>query len=118
MKRWIFSHIQTWERCPLIKTSQVLEPLISEIIHRYGNRTDLQTPDVCFKLLLISEMAIFEILLHRINRSSFEERNPKNKPFFYHGVLIPCISLTLVNLCEIKKTISCLTLSVERLEYL
>ena len=89
--------------CPLIKTPQVLEPEIGEIIYGYGNRADLQTPDVCFKLLLISKMAIFGILLHRIDRSSFGERKPMNKPFFYPGVLMPRISRTLINLCEIKK---------------
>ncbi|RZB29431.1 MAG: tRNA (guanine10-N2)-dimethyltransferase [Candidatus Argoarchaeum ethanivorans] len=95
--------VRRLEPCPLIKTPQVLEPEIGEIIYRYGNSANLQTPDVCFKLLLISKMAIFGILLHSINRSSFEERKPKNKPFFYPGVLMPRISRTLINLCEIKK---------------
>ena len=95
--------VRRLERCPLIKTPQVLEPEIGKIVHRYGSRANLQTPDVCFKLLLTSKIAIFGILLHCINRSSFEERKPMNKPFFYPGVLMPRISRTLINLCEIKK---------------
>jgi tRNA (guanine10-N2)-dimethyltransferase len=77
-----------------------LEVKTGEILHRAGFKANLEAPDVAFKLLITREAAVLTKTLHTVNRSSYEERKPQNKPFFHPGVLMPRISRALVNLCE------------------
>jgi tRNA (guanine10-N2)-dimethyltransferase len=80
---------------------ELLEQKIGGCIYRKGFRANLKSPDVEFRLIL-SEKAVFGILLSSIDRSAYEARNPQNKPFFYPGVLMPRIARALVNLSGIK----------------
>ncbi|WP_292391471.1 TRM11 family SAM-dependent methyltransferase [Methanosarcina sp. UBA5] len=80
---------------------EFLEQRVGGFIYRKGFRANLKNPDVEFRVIL-SEKAVFGILLSSIDRSAYEARNPQNKPFFHPGVLMPRIARALANLSGIK----------------
>lgn len=80
---------------------EFLEQKVGGCIYRKGFRANLKNPDVEFRVIL-SEKAVFGILLSSIDRSAYEARTPQNKPFFHPGVLMPRVARVLANLSGIK----------------
>ena len=81
--------------------SNPLEPKIGGFINKKGFQANLKNPDVEFRLIL-SGKAVFGTLISSINRSAYEARNPRNKPFFHPGVLMPRLARAITNLSKIK----------------
>ncbi len=93
--------------CVRVKSKQGaarLERLLGALIHRRGYRVDLENPEIIFRLILTSELAIFGRLLAAIKRGEFAKRNPKLKPFFHPGVLMPHIARALVNISRVQSS--------------
>ena len=79
-----------------------IEGHIGGSIYRKGFRANLRDPDVVFRLIM-AEKAILGSLVASIDRSSYEDRSPQKKPFFYPGVLMPRVARALVNISGLKE---------------
>ena len=78
-----------------------IESRIGGIIYRKGYRANLRSPDVEFRLI-ITDRAVFGSVVASVDRSTYEQRAPHKKPFFYPGVLMPRVARALVNISEVK----------------
>jgi tRNA (guanine10-N2)-dimethyltransferase len=58
----------------------------------------LRNPEVEFRAILSEDRCYFGRVLYRINRGSYNERNPGRRDFFHPGVMMPRMARTLVNL--------------------
>jgi len=79
-------------------SSTVLEKEAGAIIHKKGYRVDLDKPEVMFHLVLTEGKCVFGRLIESVDRSQYEFRRPKQRPFFHPGVLLPRFARALVNL--------------------
>jgi tRNA (guanine10-N2)-dimethyltransferase len=83
--------------------SSLLERKAGEIIKKKtGARVDLENPDILV-YGVISEKFVLGKLLHKVDRSAYENRRPHLRPFFRPGAMLPRTSRALVNLTRIKK---------------
>ncbi len=78
-----------------------IESRIGGTIYRKGYRANLRSPDVEFRLI-ITDRAVFGSVVASVDRSTYEQRAPHKKPFFYPGVLMPRVARALVNISEVK----------------
>lgn len=79
-----------------------LEGRIGGRIYRQGFRASLKNADVTFRLLL-TEKAVFGVLVAAVDRGAYEDRSPQKKPFFYPGVLMPRVARALSNIAGAAK---------------
>jgi tRNA (guanine10-N2)-dimethyltransferase len=58
----------------------------------------LRDPEEEYRAILSGDRCYFGKVLYRIDRGSFNERNPGKRGFFHPGVMMPRMARTLVNL--------------------
>ena len=58
----------------------------------------LMNPEIEFRVVLSEDRCYFGRVLFRIDRGSFEARNPGRRAFFHPGVMMPRMVRTLINL--------------------
>ncbi|MFP4654141.1 MAG: THUMP domain-containing protein [Methanohalobium sp.] len=82
-----------------------LEKKVGGCVYRKGKsqdyHADLKNPDSELRLVL-TEKCIMGSVVAKIDRSSFENRVPHRRPFFYPGVLMPRTARTVVNLSKVR----------------
>jgi tRNA (guanine10-N2)-dimethyltransferase len=83
-------------------SSEDIERKIGEVLYNKGYSADLVYPDVRYRAVLTDGKCIFGRVLASVDRGSFEDRKPQNKPFFYPGVLMPRLARSLVNIARIR----------------
>ena len=76
--------------------------LIGKALAERGFEIDLAHPQLFVRALLSEDVCIIGKTLTQINRSQFESRRPRFRPYFYPGVLLPRIARAAVNLSGIK----------------
>jgi tRNA (guanine10-N2)-dimethyltransferase len=76
-----------------------LERSIGEEIN--GEKVDLRNPEVAIVGFLTSNRFVLGKTIFKINRSDFEKRNPKFRPYFHPSSLLPIFSRTLCNICGV-----------------
>ena len=81
-------------------SSEDIERKIGGVLYNKGYRADLINPDVRYRAVLTDGKCIFGRVLASVDRGSFEDRKPQNKPFFYPGVLMPRLARSLVNIAR------------------
>jgi len=81
-------------------SSEDIERKIGGVLYNKGYRADLVDPDVRYRAVLTDGKCIFGRVLASVDRGSFEDRKPQNKPFFYPGVLMPRLARSLVNIAR------------------
>jgi len=81
-------------------SSEDIERKIGGLLYNKGYRADLINPDVRYRAVLTDGKCIFGRVLASVDRGSFEDRRPQNKPFFYPGVLMPRLARSLVNIAR------------------
>ena len=81
-------------------SSEDIERKIGGVLYNKGYRADLVNPDVEYRAVLTDGKCIFGRVLASVDRGSFEDRKPQNKPFFYPGVLMPRLACSLVNIAR------------------
>lgn len=84
-------------------SSEELERRIGAIFWEKGYKADLKNPDIRLRGILTEDKFIIGRVLASVDRGAFEKRNPKYKPFFYPGVLLPRVSRALVNLAKARQ---------------
>ena len=80
-----------------------LERTIGSELYKKGGRVNLKNPDKLVRVVITSEVCIFGLLLHSIDRTQFVRRRPHLRPFFFPGVVLPKIARTMVNLSRIRE---------------
>jgi tRNA (guanine10-N2)-dimethyltransferase len=86
---------------PGLKSVDV-EATIGKALAERGFEIDLAHPQLLVRALLSDDVCIIGKTLTQINRSQFESRRPRFRPYFYPGVLLPRIARAAVNLSGIK----------------
>ncbi|MDD1725517.1 MAG: THUMP domain-containing protein [Euryarchaeota archaeon] len=79
-----------------------VEATIGKALAERGFEIDLAHPQLFVRALLSEDVCIIGKTLTQINRSQFESRRPRFRPYFYPGVLLPRIARAAVNLSGIK----------------
>lgn len=85
------------------ENSEKIEKSLGAILHRHGVRINLESPEVIERVYLVNDLAIAGELIFRSSRKKFQERAPKNRPFFFPGVILPDMARALVNLTGVQK---------------
>ncbi len=80
--------------------SQHLIDRIGQVLGRTG-RVDLKDPDITLRIIMGKRLHA-GWLLHEIDRKSFEDRKPKNRPFSHPISLHPRYARALVNLARVR----------------
>ncbi len=84
------------------ESSEELEKKLGAILYRDGIRINLDNPDVIERVYLVNDMAIAGELAFRNRRKDLNARVPKNRPFFFPGVILPDMARALVNLTGVR----------------
>jgi tRNA (guanine10-N2)-dimethyltransferase len=79
-----------------------VEATIGKALAERGFEIDLAHPQLLVRALLSEDVCIIGKTLTQINRSQFESRRPRFRPYFYPGVLLPRIARAAVNLSGIN----------------
>jgi tRNA (guanine10-N2)-dimethyltransferase len=79
-----------------------IEATIGKALAERGFEIDLAHPQLLVRALLSEDVCIIGKTLAQINRSQFEARRPRFRPYFYPGVLLPRIARAAVNLSGIN----------------
>jgi tRNA (guanine10-N2)-dimethyltransferase len=79
-----------------------VEATIGKALAERGFEIDLAHPQLLVRALLSEDVCIIGKTLTQINRSQFEARRPRFRPYFYPGVLLPRIARAAVNLSGIN----------------
>jgi tRNA (guanine10-N2)-dimethyltransferase len=83
-------------------SSTEMEREIGRLIHDRGYKVDLSSPEKIFRVIIVSGLCFFCVLLSRVDRTQFEMRRPHLRPFFHPGVLLPRVARAIVNLSQIR----------------
>jgi len=84
-----------------LKSAEV-EATIGKALVARGYEIDLTHPQLVLRALLCKDVCIIGARLALIDRSRFESRRPRVRPYFYPGVLLPRLARAAVNLTRIK----------------
>ncbi|RLE51814.1 MAG: TIGR01177 family methyltransferase [Candidatus Methanomethylicota archaeon] len=87
-------------------STRFLERELGAIIYtslRGEAKVDLTCPELLLQGVLTDNSFIFGLVLGRVNRSDFNVRRPKFRPFFHPSSLDAIISRLFVNLCRAKR---------------
>ena len=76
--------------------------VVGECITRKGYAVNLKHPTQTFVLLFTAQTCLFCLLLQSVNKTQFEEKRPRFRPFFLPGVIMPKVARVLVNLSGIQ----------------
>jgi tRNA (guanine10-N2)-dimethyltransferase len=79
-----------------------VEATIGKALAERGFEINLVRPQLIVRAILSENVCIIGKTLTQINRSQFESRRPRFRPYFYPGVLLPRIARAAVNLSGIK----------------
>jgi tRNA (guanine10-N2)-dimethyltransferase len=79
-----------------------VEATIGKALAERGFEIDLAHPRLLVRALLSDDVCLIGKTLTQMNRSQFESRRPRFRPYFYPGVLLPRIARAAVNLSGIK----------------
>jgi tRNA (guanine10-N2)-dimethyltransferase len=79
-----------------------VEATIGKALAERGFEIDLAHPQLLVRALLSEDVCIIGKTLTQMNRSQFESRRPRFRPYFYPGVLLPRMARASVNLSGIK----------------
>jgi tRNA (guanine10-N2)-dimethyltransferase len=84
-----------------LKSTEV-EATIGKALAERGYEIDLSHPQVLVRVLLSNDLCVIGRTLASIDRSRFESRRPRVRPYFYPGVLLPRLARATVNLTRVK----------------
>ncbi|MGA2884578.1 MAG: THUMP domain-containing protein [Halobacteriota archaeon] len=84
-----------------LKSTEV-EATIGKALAERGYKIDLTHPQLQVRALLSQGVCIIGATLALIDRSRFESRRPRVRPYFYPGVLLPRFARAAVNLTRVK----------------
>jgi tRNA (guanine10-N2)-dimethyltransferase len=84
-----------------LKSTEV-EATIGKALAERGYEIDLTHPQLQVRALLSQGVCIIGATLALIDRSRFESRRPRVRPYFYPGVLLPRLARAAVNLTRVK----------------
>ena len=84
-----------------LKSTEV-EATIGKALAERGYKIDLTHPQLQVRALLSKGVCIIGATLALIDRSRFESRRPRVRPYFYPGVLLPRLARAAVNLTRVK----------------
>jgi tRNA (guanine10-N2)-dimethyltransferase len=84
-----------------LKSTDV-EATIGKALAERGYEIDLTHPQLQVRALLCKGVCIIGATLAVIDRSLFESRRPRVRPYFYPGVLLPRLARAAVNLTRVK----------------
>jgi len=79
-----------------------VEATIGRALAERGCEIDLAHPQLLVRALLSEDICIIGKTLTQIDRSQFESRRPRFRPYFYPGVLLPRTARAAVNLSGIQ----------------
>jgi tRNA (guanine10-N2)-dimethyltransferase len=79
-----------------------VEATIGKALTERGYKIDLAHPQLLVRALLSEDVCLIGTTLTMIDRSRFESRRPRLRPYFYPGVLLPRIARAAVNLTGIN----------------
>jgi len=79
-----------------------VEATIGKALAERGFEINLAHPQLLVRALLSEDICIIGKTLTQINRSQFESRRPRFRPYFYPGVLLPRTARAVVNLSGIQ----------------
>jgi len=83
--------------------STEVEATIGKALAERGYEINLTAPHLVVRALLSGDVCIIGTTLALIDRSHFESRRPRVRPFFYPGVLLPRLARAAVNLTQIRR---------------
>lgn len=82
------------------------EELLKQVgaeIRSKGYSVDLEYPDHTFVLLGTAQAVFFSSLLQAVGKRQFAETEPRSRPFFSPGVMMPKIARALTNLSGVRE---------------
>ena len=79
-----------------------VEATIGKALAERGFKIDLSHPQLLVRALLSEDVCVIGTTLTLIDRSRFESRRPRLRPYFYPGVLLPRMARAAVNLTGIS----------------
>ncbi len=80
-----------------------IEKNIGSQIYNVGYTVSLEARNVEFRIYIFDSILIFSILIYNIKNSEFKKREPKYRPFFHPGVIMPSLCRFITNIVGIKE---------------
>ncbi|HJJ63781.1 MAG TPA: methyltransferase domain-containing protein, partial [Methanocorpusculum sp.] len=76
-----------------------LEKMMGSLIK---GKVSLKNPEIEYRAVFSDGQCWFGRVIHKIDRGSYAERDPKQRAYFHPGVIMPLLARAIVNLTRVK----------------
>ena len=76
-----------------------LEKMMGSLIK---GKVSLKNPEIEYRAVFSDGQCWFGRVIHKIDRGSYSERDPKQRAYFHPGVIMPLLARAIVNLTRVK----------------
>ena len=76
-----------------------LEKMMGSLI---TGKVSLKNPEIEYRAVFSDGQCWFGRVIHKIDRGSYAERDPKQRAYFHPGVIMPLLARAIVNLTRVK----------------